>query len=165
MRTIAELMDTVSSSGLVHWIGIRPGRRMPMHAVQSISVARTGLQGDHYSGHDKRALTLIQHEHLPVIAALSGHQNIDPAVVRRNIVVSGINLLALRKARFRIGNVLLEGSGICAPCSYMEEALGPGGYSAMRGHGGITARVLEAGTIALEDSVVLVKSGGTGEKQ
>lgn len=98
-------------------------------------------------------MTLIQWEHLPVIAALSGHDQVDPALLRRNIAVAGINLLALRKRLFRIGTAVLEGSGLCAPCSRMEAALGPGGYSAMRGHGGITAAVIEPGRIGLGDQV------------
>ena len=82
--------------------------------------------------------------------------------MRRNVVVAGINLYALRHARFRVGDVLLEGTGICAPCASMEEALGPGGFNAMRGHGGITARVLEAGTIALGDAVAVTEPGVLG---
>ena len=68
-------------------------------------------------------------------------------------MVSGINLLALKDKRFRAGDVLLEYTGACHPCSKMERALGAGGYNAMRGHGGITARVLEAGLLRIGDRV------------
>ena len=95
----------------------------------------------------KRQVTLIQAEHLPVIAALAGLETVTPEQLRRNIVVSGLPLLALKDRRFRIGDVLLEGTGECHPCSRIEEAFGPGGYNAVRGHGGITARVLEGGLI------------------
>jgi len=95
----------------------------------------------------KRQVTLIQAEHLPVIAALAGLETVAPEHLRRNVVVSGLALLALKDRRFRIGDVLLEGTGECHPCSRMEEAFGPGGYNAVRGHGGITARVLEGGLV------------------
>ena len=80
--------------------------------------------------------------------------NVLPESVRRNIVVSGINLYALRDRKFSIGEVSLEGAGTCDPCSRMEEVLGPGGYNAMRGHGGIVCRILEGGTIRIGDSLV-----------
>jgi MOSC domain-containing protein YiiM len=67
--------------------------------------------------------------------------------------VSGINLLSLKGLRFRIGEAVLEGTGPCDPCSRMEENLGPGGFQAMRGHGGLTARVIEAGTVCVGDRV------------
>ena len=99
-------------------------------------------------------MTLIQAEHLPVIAALSGHAEVAPATFRRNLLVSGIPLVALKGRRFRIGEVLLEGTDSCDPCSRMEAALGPGGYNAMRGMGGLCARIVEGGAIRIGDAVV-----------
>ena len=74
-------------------------------------------------------------------------------MLRRNLAVTGINVLALKDQFFEIGSTLLQGTGLCAPCSRMEELLGPGGYNAMRGHGGITARVVRGGWVAVDDRV------------
>lgn len=64
-------------------------------------------------------MTLIQHEHLAVIAALAGVERVGAETLRRNLVVSGLNLLALNGCRFRVGAVVLEYSGRCQPCSWM----------------------------------------------
>ncbi|RYD62796.1 MAG: MOSC domain-containing protein, partial [Verrucomicrobiaceae bacterium] len=66
---------------------------------------------------------------------------------------SGINLLTLKNAKVRVGAALIEIVGPCAPCSRMEEVIGLGGYAAMRGHGGMTARILEGGAIRVGDAV------------
>jgi MOSC domain-containing protein YiiM len=78
---------------------------------------------------------------------------LTPGMLRRNMVIKGINLHALKDRRFWVGNTLLEYTGDCHPCSRMEETLGLGGYNAVRGHGGITARIIQGGIIALGDVV------------
>ncbi|MES2859750.1 MAG: MOSC domain-containing protein [Pseudomonadota bacterium] len=153
---LGHLFSQFPRAGRVQWIGLRPARDVPMQqAAEAIATARRGLAGDRYaSASGKRGLTLIQAEHLPVIAALAGHAELAPALLRRNLVVSGIPLIALKGRRFRIGDVLLEGTDPCDPCSRMEEALGAGGYNAMRGMGGLCARILEGGTLRVGDAVV-----------
>lgn len=154
---LRTLMETFPIAGRLEWIGLRPGRRAPLQSMNHVEViADHGLSGDHKAQRagGKRQVTLIQREHLTVVAQLLRRETIEPGLLRRNLVVSGVNLLALRGERFRIGSVLFEGAGPCEPCSRMEEALGRGGYNAMRGHGGITARVLSGGVIAVGDVVI-----------
>jgi MOSC domain-containing protein YiiM len=116
---------------------------------------QAGLVGDRYAGRSgARHLTLIQAEHLAAIAAHLGLDSVGPEPLRRNVVTQGINLMALKGWRFRLGTAELAWTGECHPCSRMEETFGPGGYNAVRGHGGITARVLVAGRVALGDALV-----------
>ena len=151
--------------GRLERILLRPARRADCVEVAQCQVrADAGLEGDRSRG-GQRAITLIQAEHLPVIAALLGREAIDPAILRRNLVISGINLIAARPLgkgaglTLHIGEAVLRLSGAAAPCSRMEEALGAGGYNAMRGHGGMTAAVVAGGHIRVGDEVTLVRAG------
>jgi MOSC domain-containing protein YiiM len=158
MNALAKLTSQFPRSGRVQWIGLRPKRDVPMLEVNEVNaISGKGLQGDRYaSGSGKRGITLIQAEHLPVIAALSGHEKIAPAILRRNMVVSGIPLIALIGKKFRIGDAIFEGTDACDPCERMEAALGPGAYNAMVGHGGLCARILQGGKISIGDSLVAI---------
>ena len=143
--------------GRVEWIGVRPGKRAALQVVDTVTVSTKGLKGDHYAGSSgRRSVTLIQAEHIEAIASLLHVKDIDPAQLRRNIVVSGINLLALKDREFKIGTAVLKTTGLCHPCSRMEETLGDGGYNALRGHGGINACVITPGEIRLKDVVEVV---------
>jgi MOSC domain-containing protein YiiM len=139
--------------GRVEAILLRPARREAMIAVDEAEIAPSGLVGDR-GRKGQRAVTLIQAEHLPVIASLAGLERVDPAILRRNIVVSGLNLSAFRDKRLRLGAAVVELTVPAHPCSRMEEALGPGGYTAMRGHGGMCAEVVTPGRLARGDAVL-----------
>lgn len=159
---LRALMENFPHAGKLEWIGLRPARRAPLQSFNHVEVlADHGLAGDHKAQRagGKRQVTLIQREHLDAMAKLLGRGAVDPALLRRNLVISGINLLALRDMQFEIGGVVFEGTGLCEPCSRMEEALGSGGYNAMRGHGGIIARVISGGIIRTGDVVVAVIPG------
>jgi len=155
VKTLSELIDTLPQTGHVTWLGIRPSRRADMQIVNSVEACTTcGLLGDRYAGTSgKRQVTLIQTEHLQVVASLLGRGSIAPEFLRRNIAVQGLNLLALKGKQFQVGGAVLEYTGVCHPCSFMETTFGQGGYNAVRGHGGITARVVGSGSITLEDPV------------
>ncbi len=155
--SLQDLFDTLPQIGKLRWIGIRPERKAPMIELKSVEAfAGRGLKGDRYnSKNGKRQVTLIQGEHLTAIASLLGLDNVAPALLRRNLVVTGINLIALKDKQFHVGGALLEYTGLCHPCSAMEATFGAGGYNAVRGHGGITARIIETGVIAVGDSIEL----------
>ena len=127
--------------------------------------SETGLDGDRYQGQTgKRHVTLVQEEHLAVIRSCSESELVKPEDLRRNIVISGINLLALKSRVIEIGTAQLEVTGLCHPCSRMETNLGAGGYNAMRGHGGITARILSDGTIKVGDFLRIAPPNENTEK-
>ncbi len=157
METTKTLFEILPQVGRLEWIGLRPERLGELRAVtEVVVVAERGLQGDHkVTGRagSKRQVTLIQYEHLVAVAGMLHRDRVAPELARRNLVVSGINLLALKGKHFRVGQALFEFSGPCEPCSRMEYNLGPGGFNAMRGHGGITAKVIEGGPIHCGDEV------------
>ena len=160
-RPLTERIKDVPQKGRVMWIGVRPAHEVAMVESQRIEVIEAkGLVGDRASKArigGKRQVTLIQAEHLGVIAKLTGHETVTPASLRRNLVIEGINLIALKTLKFRIGDqVILEGTGPCEPCSKMDIALGEGGFQAMRGHGGITTRVIAGGFIQVGDVVAVI---------
>ena len=154
-NSLQDLFNTLPQVGQIKWIGIRPERKVPMIKLDSVdAIAGKGLKGDRYaSKNGKRQVTLIQGEHLLAIASLLGRESVEPDLLRRNLVVTGINLLALKDKQFQVGSALLEYTGLCHPCSAMETTFGAGGYNAVRGHGGITARILESGEIKIGDDV------------
>ncbi len=153
--SLAKLLDAPLRSGRVIWIGIRPERRAEMPVLETIELdPGQGIVGDRYSAAGGiRQVTLVQAEHLAAIASHLGIAQIAPQYLRRNIVTEGINLLALKGKRFSLGDAFLETTGECHPCSRMEENLGVGGYNAVRGLGGITARVIGGGRVRLGDPI------------
>lgn len=159
MSKIKTVINTLPQTGTLQWIGIRPAKRAAIQIVKEAIISlENGIENDHYSkSQGKRQVTLIQEEHLHALANMLGQaKTIAPELTRRNLVVSGINLLALKNQQFKIGEeVILEMTGFCHPCTRMEDNLGAGGYNAMRGHGGITARVVQGGKIKVGDTVTL----------
>ena len=163
---LRQLTTKFAQTGQLQAIYCRSARGvLCVQTSSAIAIAGRGLQGDRASltvsqnplG-SNRQITLIQAEHIAVISALM-NKIVDPASLRRNLVVSGINLLAT-KSLFKdqpmhliINDVVLQITGPCEPCSKMEAIHGVGAYNAMRGHGGVTAKVIKGGELKLGDIV------------
>lgn len=154
MKDIKELQNGFAKPGRVVFISVRPKRLEPVKVLAEVSaIEARGLEGDRYKNSGGRQVTFIQAEHLAAIASFLGKPEVEPQLTRRNIVVEGINLVALKGKQFSIGDAVFEYSGECHPCSRMEESLGQGGYNAMRGLGGITTKVVKSGRFKVGDAV------------
>ncbi len=168
--SLRELIGHFSVAGRIEAIILRTQRLRGAESVhEAQAVVGRGLLGDHRAERlretdeqRRRELSLIQAEHLPLIGAWTGQATVDPLRLRRNLVISGVNVAAMhspfadQRLIWRIGEqVSIEITGSCPPCSRMEAELGLGGYAALRGHGGSTARIVSGGVIRVGDAVTL----------
>lgn len=167
--SLHHLTQQFRISGQLKAIYLRPARGIDCIAAQHTeAIAQKGLAGDRASSTpsrnplgSNRQVTLIQAEHIAVISSFIGTP-VDAAKLRRNLVVSGINLLAAKSLfkdqvmQIKIGEVILQVTGPCEPCSKMETILGGGGYNAMRGHGGVNAKIIQGGMLKIGDAVSCV---------
>lgn len=161
MNSQARLLDKLCESmapGKLEWIGLRTERRGEVQVVDSVeAIEGLGLAGDHRvkkTPGSARQVTLISREYIEQICRHTGHAHINPALLRRNLVISGMNMNLLRYQRLQIGSVILETSALCHPCSRMDEALGAGGAAAMFGYGGLCAKIIQSGHMSVGDVVI-----------
>ncbi len=161
MNTQARLLDKLCADitpGKLEWIGLRSERRGEVLVVdEAEAVVGQGLVGDHRmkkSPGSARQVTIISSEYIQQICQHTGHQSIDPRLLRRNLVISGMNMNLLRYQRLQIGEVIIETNALCHPCSRMDENLGKGGTAGMFGYGGLCAKIIQGGRFAVGDAVI-----------
>lgn len=148
--------------GKLEWIGLRTERRGEISIVERAqAIVGLGLDGDHRclkSPGSARQVTIISREYIHQVAQQLGMGFIDPALLRRNLVISGMNMNLLRFQRLQIGEAIFETSALCDPCSRMDEALGKGGAAAMFGYGGLCAKIIQGGWIEVGDAIVRLEA-------
>lgn len=156
MASVNELKANFYQTGKIEWIGLRPAKSRDIVQVDSAELLLDhGLVGDKAGQKPggKRQVTLVQAEYFPVMESLLGGIKINPETLRRNIMVSGINLSVLLRHSLIINDAVIEVTGNCAPCKKMEQTLGFGAFNAMRNHGGVNAVVKNGGIINVGDEI------------
>ena len=159
MQKIAELKQHFPQLGKVEWLGVRPAIGADVLEQSCVhAVIDEGLDGDKAGRRPggKRQVTLIQAEYLEIVSMLLPNVEISFAALRRNIAISGINLNALKDCTIQVGQATLLVTGFCHPCSKLEAQLGHGVFNALRGHGGLTAKVIQSGDIKQGDELVVL---------
>lgn len=130
--------------------GKEPGQT-PMQAVEHIECeAGKGIQGDRYFDHKpdyKGQITFFSSEVAQDLCNRFDVSKWDPSVFRRNVIVSGADLNTLIGQEFEIQGVRFFGTEEAKPCYWMNRAFHPGAEDALRGRGGLRAKVLTSGTI------------------
>lgn len=120
----------------------------PTYEHQEILLqAAKGISGDRFE-HGRYPLTFFSLEVAQLMEESMG-RSIDVRDFRRNIIISGINLCELIGKHFTIGDVTFEGIAHCNPCTWMNAVIGEGAYALMKGRGGLRARVIDGGRLAL----------------
>lgn len=148
--------------GSVEAIHIVREAARPLEAVPEVrAVPGRGLEGDRYfhragtySNHpgSGREVTLIEAEAIEAVGRESGIA-LAPGASRRNITTRGVPLNHLVGRRFRVGDVLLEGTRLCEPCTHLEGLTRKGILAALVHRGGLRTQILTGGTIRVGDAI------------
>jgi MOSC domain-containing protein YiiM len=147
-------------SPVVSAIHIAPASRLPMRAVEYVQVeAGLGIVGDRYHGTKHRHVTVQSQTALDAATEDLGSP-VEPGGTRRNITISHGDVPTSPGERLRIGDVDLEVVRAAAPCKLLDDVIGNGARTALRGRAGSVFRALSSGSIAVGGPVCLAPPAG-----
>jgi MOSC domain-containing protein YiiM len=133
--------------------GKAPGKHPLLHSDAVRCVAGRGIVGDRFFNHKegyKGQITFFESEVYDELCASLGVEDRDAGVFRRNAVTHGVRLNELIGREFEIQGIRFEGVAECSPCYWMDQAFGPGAEEALKGRGGLRARVLSDGVLRVD---------------
>ena len=155
-------------AGKVVGIFIAGKKEKDPKSVKSVeAVAHRGLVGDRYYTNSGtfsdaephgpgREVTLIEIENVDHLQE-SIHQEVNPALLRRNVLTQGIRLNDLVGRQFMIGNIRLLGVRLCHPCAHLQRLSGLLLKEHLKEKGGLRADILDNGRIHLGDTVEILQ--------
>lgn len=141
----------------------KPADEHPIIAVPEIEcVAGRGIRGDRFFDYKpdyKGQITFFSAEIydelcgtlLPPASQLSAlnAQLPPPSAFRRNVITRGVDLNTLIGKQFTVQGVTFEGTAECSPCYWMDQAFAPGTEAALKGRGGLRAKILTDGWLRI----------------
>jgi len=130
-----------------------------LEVAQIECVAGSGIRGDRFYDYRDDYKGQITFFSLEVFEKLASHfrlTNKSPGDLRRNVLVSGVNLNDLIGEEFSIQGVPLRGTAHCKPCYWMNQAIAPGAEKFLQGNGGLRAQILSDGVIAVGDAQLVL---------
>ncbi len=113
-------------------------------------VGGRGIRGDRFFDHADNfhgQITFFANE---VYQAISNELKVSErpvSVFRRNVVTRGVDLNKLIGREFEVQGIRFLGTEECRPCYWMNEAFGAGAKDALKGRGGLRARILSNGIL------------------
>lgn len=147
----------------------RHGQAAGAHETQSMTEvecrAGHGIRGDRFWDHAEDyagQITFFAEEiHVGLLRELA-LAPWSPAAYRRNVLTRGTDLPALIGKEFEVQGVRFQGMAECKPCYWMDQAVGAGAESALRGRGGLRAKILSDGPLRVDDppAAGLLLAGG-----
>jgi MOSC domain-containing protein YiiM len=144
-------------------IYISPQHKAPLQAIPTAQLqAGYGIVGDRFHSQlttaaiprPNKEITLIQVEHIDHFNTATS-QTWGYGDFRRNLITQGIDLNALVNQHFMLGNTELKGLQLCEPCNHLAKYLGNNVMAGLKHKGGLRARIITGGNIAVGDAIRL----------
>lgn len=133
----------------------RPPGAYPVVSVQEVRcVAGRGLENDRFFDYKedyKGQVTFFAWETYEQMCRRFGVRDKGPDVFRRNVITEGLELNALIGTEFEVQGVRFLGTQESAPCHWMNTAFADGAEAALKGHGGLRAKILSDGVLRVDD--------------
>ncbi|MEM1294186.1 MAG: MOSC domain-containing protein [Verrucomicrobiota bacterium] len=133
--------------------GKEPGTDPMVEVDQVECVENRGIKGDRFFDHKqdyKGQITFFSKEIYDKLCDQFGVDDKAPTAFRRNVIVEGIDLNSLIGEEFEIQGVRFLGTEECKPCYWMDQAFADGAHEALKGNGGLRARILTDGILGKE---------------
>jgi MOSC domain-containing protein YiiM len=126
----------------------------PLIAVPEVEcVAGRGLRGDRFFDYKpdyKGQITFFDGAIYDELCILFDLHDKEPSAFRRNVITRGVELNSLIGVEFEIQGVRFFGCAECSPCNWMNQAFGPGTEEALKGRGGLRAKILNDGILRVD---------------